>query len=112
MLGMFGTRWSNQYGKWAEDNTAIPIWGATLRDITDEQLTKGLKEVSDSGSKYVPTAPEFKDMCLGPKDNWEQKAFKAQEKLHEDSQKRLEKLKAPEEVGKSAIQKMKENLNN
>jgi hypothetical protein len=110
MSGMFGSKWTNPYGEWSDDNPTIAIWGAALRGLTMEQVNLGLDSIANSGLKFVPVAPEFKEYCTGPKQHWEHARIDRATEEFDENQKRLEHCKVNREVGNKAISKIHEML--
>jgi hypothetical protein len=101
---MFGTKWTNPYGEWSDTNPTIAIWGAALRGLTMEQVLFGLDSVANSGTKFVPTAPEFKEFCTGPAEHWEHARMRKADEDYE--QLRLEHKKINKDVGREALKKL------
>lgn len=107
MAGMFGEKWTRPYGEWDEKNPSIGIWGASLRGLTEDEVTAGMDTIANSGAKFVPTAPEFKEFCLGPKEHWEHARMRVAQAGYDANQKRLEHKKINREVGKKHLDEMK-----
>ena len=105
MSGMFGTKWTNPYGEWNNENTTIGIWGAALRGLTMDQVSFGLDAISNSGVKFVPTAPEFKEFCVGKKREAFHIAIEQATKEFNANQKRLAHKTINKDVGQSHIDK-------
>ena len=78
MSGLYGEKWSNQYGEWSEKSSTVAIWGAALKGLNEDEIKNGLNAVCEQGSPFVPTAPEFKKLCKGDSEHWEHKAFEIQ----------------------------------
>jgi hypothetical protein len=108
MSGMFGEKWNRPYGEWEDSNPTINIWGAALRGLTMEQVLDGLDAVANSGATFVPTAPEFKEICLGPKEHWEHARLEASTREHNENMKRLTHNKINKEVGRDHLKKWRE----
>ena len=103
MSGMYGEKWNRPYGEWDEKNPTIAIWGAALRGVTADQVDIGLKAVADSGSAFIPTAPEFKEFCVGKKQHHEHLAIDKATREHNENMKRITHNKINREVGKKHI---------
>jgi len=110
MSGMFGDKWNRPYGEWDEKNPSIAIWGASLRGLTMDQVMFGLDAIANSGTKFVPTAPEFKEFCTGPPEHWEHARMLKHTLEFKSNQKRLAHQKINKEVGDKAIAEMKAKL--
>jgi len=110
MSALFGTKWSNPYGEWNEENKTIPIWGAALRGLTSEQVEFGLNEISNSGSTYVPTAPEFKEYCIGPKEHCEHKRMRLTEEQNKTNLLERKDKALTRAEGKIAFEAMSQKL--
>ena len=107
---MFGNNWTKSYGEWTPEgekqNPTIAIWGAALKDISSEQFQNGLVALSNSGSTFNPTAPQFKKMCIGDREHPEHIRVR---------QANAERLSLPKparnkEVGRAALQKFKQKI--
>jgi len=97
MTGMFGGLWVNHFGEWDDGNTAIAIWGAALRGLSEDDIKKGLAAVSDAGASAfypVPTAPQFKELCRGPQEHPEHVRMSMADKYNKENRKRLRADKA------------------
>lgn len=49
-------------------------WAYALEGLSQEQIAKGLKRMVHEGSKFPPSAPEFRQLC--DPDSWERQAHK------------------------------------
>ena len=107
---MFGEKWNRPYGEWDDKNPTIGIWGAALRGLTPEQIDTGLEAVSNSGGKFIPTAPEFKEFCTGPKEHWEHAQMRKAQREYVEGQKRLEHKKINKDVGRKHLSQINEML--
>lgn len=107
---MFGEKWNRPYGEWSDSNPTINIWGAALRGLSMEQVMVGLDAVSNSGEKFVPTAPEFKKLCVGEKQHHEHIAIQHATREFNENQKRLAHKPINKEVGREHIEQMKKTL--
>lgn len=58
MAGMFGAIWKNNYGP-APDKT----WTNGLIGFSVETIIYASKMVEESGKKFPPSFPEFKELC-------------------------------------------------
>lgn len=61
MIAIYGGRWTSQFG---ESVDVSGQWAQTLRDVSREQIAKGINVVQTSERGWPPTAPEFRAMCL------------------------------------------------
>ena len=71
---IYGHKFSATYGESAvnESNNlteAAKTWATGLRELTGEQIAKGLHECVNCGESWPPTLPEFVAMCKGIKKN-------------------------------------------
>ena len=108
MGGIFGTKWTNSMGI-DPTNKNAQTWRAVMRGISDEQIDKGLVAFSDTAAEFIPTATAFKALCKYGGSTREQAAF---EKRCERRPDRLLTSKPPRaEVGRAALDKMREQLN-
>lgn len=57
---LYGHKWTSAYGT-KDDGT----WFAVLAGITPEQIGAGLKHCVSAGEEWPPSAPMFRQMCLG-----------------------------------------------
>jgi hypothetical protein len=103
---MFGNQWTNSYGEWDEKNPSIAIWGAALKDISSDQFQNGLVALSNSGSTYNPTAPQFKKMCIGESAHPEHIRMT----MANSNRKALPKPQITKEIGFAAFAEMKKNM--
>jgi len=76
--------------------------------LSDDQIKKGLNKVCDNGSAFVPTAPEFKKLCIGGDEHWE---HKVQKLAFQEAAKRLEapKPEINKKIGSEFLKRWKEN---
>lgn len=62
---LFPHRWTPVMGIWAPDSASVNTWRSTLKGLTPKQLARGIERVRLSGSTFPPSAPEFRQLCLG-----------------------------------------------
>ena len=60
MAMLYGHRWTSAYGV-KDDGT----WLTVLGDLTPEQLGTGLRAAVAAGEEWPPSAPAFRNLCLG-----------------------------------------------
>ena len=69
MMGrLYGHRWSSAYGEEVDPGN---VWAAVLHGITEQQVRYGLRQCVEQGLDWPPTAPEFRQLCLGGRPSWE-----------------------------------------
>lgn len=65
MGGLFGHRWTSQYGDDPGGNSA-KVWIDSLNKLTVRQIAEGVKFYrAESLGEWPPTIPEFRRVCLG-----------------------------------------------
>lgn len=68
MGSLYGHRWTSAYGAEVDPDH---VWAATLTGITEQQIRYGLRQCVEQGFDWPPSAPEFRQLCLGGKPSWE-----------------------------------------
>jgi len=64
MAGIFGTRWSSNYGI-DPTGEAARIWARRLSGLTPKQLADGVKACHIRGDEWPPSETQFRADCLG-----------------------------------------------
>ncbi len=103
LTDMFGAKWVNAYGAKPDPNN---VWATSLANVTPEQIKTGLKRLSDSGTPFVPTLPEFKALCLEKTEQQRHREFIQQEA----NRKKALPKPASRETSMKEIQKIKKML--
>jgi len=104
MARIYGHKWTSIAE--CDDGT----WEAGLQDLTPQHLAVGLGRLLQEASEWPPSLPEFRDLCLGEKDEneWQQntKAY-----INYNPQK---KLTAPKnkELARKEMLEIRKKLNN
>lgn len=66
---IYGHKFTSVYGEVAFDGNelteAARTWAAGLRELTGDDIAKGLRECIACGESWPPTLPEFVKMCKG-----------------------------------------------
>jgi hypothetical protein len=62
MASMYGHKWTSSYGAEIDPDR---VWFASIYDLDDEKIKKGLRACLDNGLEWPPSAPEFRKLCLG-----------------------------------------------
>ena len=67
---MFTHKFTSVYGESAVDDkgnftSSAKTWGASLSDVTHEQIINGMRACKDSGEGWPPSIPKFVAMCKG-----------------------------------------------
>ena len=70
MGSMFGHRWTTAYGDQPDPDR---VWYSTLKDLSFDQMKKGMGEVANQCLEWPPSAPQFRKMCLGEPEHWAHK---------------------------------------
>jgi len=83
------------------------VWQASLKGISENKIKSGLNLLAESGDEWPPSAPEFRKLCIGDDDTWEQKG-QAYQKFEPSGL--LEQKPARKEVAQSNIEKMRQTL--
>lgn len=68
MAHLYGHKWTSVYGVAMDGGKLTPSahqWAYDLRDMTPEQVVRGLAEVERRGLEWPPGPIEFKRLCLG-----------------------------------------------
>lgn len=60
----FAHRWSSAFPNDAAISVAKAEWGKRLAGLTNEQISRGLDVLAESGKEWPPSIPEFRGMCL------------------------------------------------
>lgn len=80
MASLYGHKWTSSYG---DDCDPDRVWQATLTEVSEDQIKRGMSELVRKGASWPPSAPEFRVLCTGG-DEWQHKAVKAADKASEE----------------------------
>lgn len=74
MGSMYGHKWVSSYGEEVDPDR---VWAATLYNLDEAAIRKGMRACVDQRLEWPPSAPEFRDLCIGPVEHWEHKRVEA-----------------------------------
>jgi hypothetical protein len=64
MVGIFGHRWTSNYGEDPRGHVA-DTWSRALADLPPSQITRGIEAAAHGSDGWPPSLPEFRALCLG-----------------------------------------------
>lgn len=71
---MYGKqKWDAFIGNEKQYRLVFAAWVDGLQEYADEQIERGLRNLSEKGEPWIPALPEFQKLCLTESGHWQQK---------------------------------------